>query len=238
MRKNILVTGKPKSGKSTLLRKLISDIPNKVGLITNEILKDHERVGFEMETNKGHKAILAHIDFKTPYQVSKYFVNTESLESIIPLVAGFENDNFLYLDEIGQMQLFSERFKNLILQYLNSNNIFLGSVSFVFEDDFVKSIKKRNDVILIEISPENRGDKEIFLKQFIKKLEKARKYVSEPDRLTTNGLSAELRSESATRRLILETGGWCCDCDFFDRYDICSHAIAVEELTGLEKPSL
>ena len=47
------MTGLPKSGKSTLLKKIIETIPNKIGFVTNEILKENERVGFEVETHLG-----------------------------------------------------------------------------------------------------------------------------------------------------------------------------------------
>jgi nucleoside-triphosphatase THEP1 len=51
MRKNILITGMPRSGKSTLLKNIISRIEDKVGFITHEIRKNGERTGFEIETN-------------------------------------------------------------------------------------------------------------------------------------------------------------------------------------------
>ena len=39
----------PKSGKSTFLKKLISNFENKVGFVTNEIREDDEKIGFEIE---------------------------------------------------------------------------------------------------------------------------------------------------------------------------------------------
>jgi len=102
MRKNIIITGEPKSGKSTLLKKLIADIPSGVGFVTNEMLGENGRVGFEIETYAKQKTILAHVDFETPNKVSKYFVNVNNLETILPSVSHFDNSNVLYLDEIGQ----------------------------------------------------------------------------------------------------------------------------------------
>jgi nucleoside-triphosphatase THEP1 len=230
MQKNILITGKPKSGKSTLLKKLISTIPHKVGLITNEILGEHGRVGFEIETYSGHKTVLAHVDFETQHRVSKYFVNIESLESMLPEISRFESSDLLYLDEIGQMQLFSEKFKELILQYLDSQNTCLATISYVFEDDFTKSIKERDDILLVEISVETREEKEKFITQLLKKIEKAKGYVSEPERFTISDSKVELKSEHGIRTLTFTNGEWNCDCDFYRKYSICSHVIATKEV--------
>ncbi len=181
MQKNILITGKPKSGKSTLLRKLVIDIPNKVGFVTNEILGEQGRVGFEIETYAGHKTVLSHVDFETMQKVSKYGVDVKSFDSLLPEVFDFKSDDILYLDEIGQMQLFSEQFKELVLRYLDSENMCLATLSYVYESDFTESIKKRDDIILVEISAEDRQEKEEFVSQLLKKIEKAKRYISEPE---------------------------------------------------------
>jgi nucleoside-triphosphatase len=174
MQKNILISGKPRSGKSTLLRKLIRDIPNKVGFVTNEILVSGQRVGFEMETHASHKNILAHVDFETPQKVSRYSVRVENLESVVAEVSDFKDTDLLYVDEIGQMELFSEKFKELVLRYLDSPNICVATISNVFENDFIKQIKQRDDIVLFEISTEDRDEKEIQVSESLKSLLKTR----------------------------------------------------------------
>jgi len=160
----------PKSGKSSLLAKVIEGIPNKVGFVTKEIRVNGERVGFEIETNNGKKAVLSHVDLKTPNKVSKYFVDVEALESVLPHVSSFEDSNVLYLDEIGQMQLFSEKFKDAVLKFLNSKNTCVATLSAVYEDDFIESIKKRDDIILVELTEENREEKGKLVRQLIKNI--------------------------------------------------------------------
>lgn len=230
MRKNILITGTPRSGKSTLLRKLICHIPNAVGLVTNEILDGDGRIGFEMETHAQDKAILAHKDFGTPYKVSKYSVDVRNLDSLLPQVSGFSEDSLLYLDEIGQMQLFSEEFRRVALIYLDAPNTCIITISYIYEDTFTKEIKERNDVILVEISAETRKEKEEFISQLIKKIEKAKKYIAEPERFTIKGPIVQLKSEHASRNLLFKDSRWTCSCDFFNQYEICSHTIATEEI--------
>lgn len=230
MRKNILITGSPKSGKSTLLRKLIAEIEPKVGFVTNEIRNETGRVGFEIEAHSHKKSVLAHIDFNTLHKVSKYFVNIENLESVLPEVLAFTEKDTLYLDEIGEMQLLSEQFKALVLKYLNSSNTCLATLSYVFEDQFIKSIKERKDIILIELSVETRDENEKFLRLLIKKIQKARAYASEPHRFTRNGADVELRSEHRVRSLSYSNGQWSCTCNFYGEYRVCSHVLAAEEI--------
>ncbi len=229
MQKNILITGLPKSGKSSLLNKVIGEIPNKVGFVTKEIRVNGERVGFEIETHLGEKAVLSHIDFETPYKVSRYFVDVDALESVIPKVSGFGEKDILYLDEIGQMQAFSEKFKRLALSFLDSKNTCLATLSAVYEDDFIKSIKRRDDIILVSITETDREEKEKFVRQLLRKIEKAKKYLSEPERFTRDGKNIVLKSEHATRTLVPQGDTWACDCDFYGKNAVCSHVIATNE---------
>ena len=232
MIKNILITGTPKSGKSTLLRKIISTLPNKVGFITTEIRDDNGRVGFELETHKGIKSVLAHIDFNTPHQVSKYFVDIKNLEKIIPQVLEFSANDFLYLDEIGQMQLFSSDFEKLVKKYLDAENTLISTLSAVYQNDFTDSIRKRKDVYIVEISEDNRAEKEVFINQLIRKIEKAKNYIVQSDKFVRRGKDIELKSEHGTRILSKVVDNWKCNCNFFSRYNICSHVIATQELYG------
>ncbi len=230
MRKNILITGAPKSGKSTLLGKVISDIPNKTGFVTNEIRQGEGRVGFEIETSSGDKTVLSHIDFKTPFKVSKYFVDVLNLDKIIPKVSKFKENDILYLDEIGEMQLFSKNFEGLVLNYLDSKNIVLASLSQIYQNFFTDVIRKRKDIIIIELTENNRLEKEKFVRLLIKKIEKAQRYANEPERFFKNDDIIEVKSEHGLRKLILKDGVIFCNCDFYNEHKICSHTLAAEEI--------
>lgn len=48
---NILITGLPQSGKTTLLKTLLENYPQKTGFFTNEIRENGTRTGFEIETS-------------------------------------------------------------------------------------------------------------------------------------------------------------------------------------------
>jgi len=229
MKTNIVLTGVPKSGKSTLLNKLIIEYQDRVGLVTNEIRNQAERTGFEVETSKGSSAVIASIDFLTNFQVSKYFVDIEHLDAVLPGIAKFNPDDLLYLDEIGQMQLPSEKFRQTALDYLNSANICVATLSKVFENDFTKSIRQRSDVILIEVNPKNRSSTEDYARALIRKILKAKRYVSEPERFDIIGDTATITTDHGLRHLKDIRKAPICECDFFAEHGICSHVIALEE---------
>ena len=229
MIKNILITGIPKSGKSTILRNIISNEENKVGFVTNEILKDGERIGFELESYDGKKNILSHVDFKTDVKVSKYFVDLEKVVEILPLVEKYEDCDLLYIDEVGQMQLYSDEFKLLVQKFLDSNNICIMTLSKVFLSDFIEEIKTRDDVILVDINEKNRSGAENFVKLLLSKIRKAIRYSSDKDRFSIDSDLVTVRTDHGVRLLKKVDNKWNCSCDFFYDNGICSHLIALDE---------
>ncbi len=167
LRKNVLLTGLPRSGKSTLLARLIKEQRNAVGFLTAEILAGGGRLGFQIMTHNGTQATLAHINSPSPVMVGKYHVDTAALESIIPMVSTFTPNDLLYIDEIGEMQLHSENFKDLVLKYLEAPAICIATISAVYENAFIDALKGRSDVSVIYLSPENRELEYLRIKEFL-----------------------------------------------------------------------
>lgn len=232
MIKNIFVTGMPGSGKSTLVQEVILKCADKVGLLTAEIRENGERKGFMIESSTGQKSTLAHVSFNTPFRVSRYGVDVSNLNSILPDLSNFDKEDILYLDEIGQMELFSDKFKDLVVKYMNAENIFLATLSKVYQDDFTKSLIDRDDLLIVEITKENRNAQKVFVELLLKKIVKARKYIEEPERFKIKGDFAEMRSTHAKRNLRYILGRWNCDCEFFGKYKICSHSLALQDLVS------
>lgn len=152
----ILLTGKPKSGKTTLLEKLLEDIKDKHGMVAIEVLEDDTRIGFDLQDDSGHTAILARTDRKTGIAVGRYYVDITSLNIFIEPLFSIAPGQLLYIDEIGHMQLHSEKFQQLARSYLNAPNDYLGTVSSIYEHPFIDEVKNRHDILLCTITPENR----------------------------------------------------------------------------------
>lgn len=158
MSNNILITGSPASGKTTLLEKLILNIPDKKGFITREIREAGRRRGFEIVTSDGERKPLAGIDIDSPYRVSKYKVDVRGFENVIERFFSFSENDVLYIDEIGKMELFSDSFKDLVTEYLAADNLFIATIAMKAGDTFIRDIKKRSDVTVYGIDQNNRDE--------------------------------------------------------------------------------
>ena len=61
----------------------------------------------------------------------------------------------------------------------------------------------------------------------IGKIEKARIYAAERDRITIDSMACEIRGDNDSHTVRLTDGDWQCDCQFFADYDTCSHSMAM-----------
>ena len=178
MIKNILITGIPGCGKTSLLSKIIDKVGKKKGFFTKEIRRDGARIGFEVIGSGGEQCVLANVNFKSDYKVSKYFVDLKSFEKILDEFFNYSDKELLYIDEIGEMELFSNKFKELAMKYLESENSFIATISEVYKDDFTTKIKNRKDVHIINLNKENREEKYAEIISMLSRLGVKVKYIS------------------------------------------------------------
>ena len=159
---NILLIGLPKAGKTTLLKTILNKYSKKTGFFTNEIRENNIRTGFEIETSKWNKWLFASTTFDTPHKVGKYSVNIDTLERILPTISTFPSEDILFIDEIGPMELLSHTFENFCMNYLDAPNLCIAT-SQLSVNNFTEVIHQRSDIIIFEITPENRDSKMIEL---------------------------------------------------------------------------
>lgn len=155
--KNFLITGLPGCGKTTLIKEIISELDvEKKGFFTEEIREKGKRAGFMIVTLSGKKAVLAHKDFTFPYRVSKYSVSVENLEDVgVKEIEQAISGKFLIvIDEIGKMELFSERFKKAVIAAFESENRVLASI-LLRPHPFCDKLKKRDDTEVFLLTREN-----------------------------------------------------------------------------------
>ena len=156
--KNILICGPPGVGKTTLIKKILENIKLRAGgFYTGEIKENNRRVGFKIISLDNQEGILAHISIKNSRRVGRYGVNIYDLENIGVkcLNQALKDDGLILIDEIGKMEVFSEEFKEKVLDCLNSEKFVLATIG-IGGDKFISKIKERKDIVLFTINIENR----------------------------------------------------------------------------------
>ena len=66
----------------------------------------------------------------------------------------------------------------------------------------------------------------------IGKVEKARRYAQEKDRVALYTLTAAFQGEHDRYYMEYGKGQWRCSCHFFVQHGLCSHTMAVEKILG------
>jgi len=158
---NFLLTGKPGVGKTTVIVKLAALLGRKaVGFYTAELRAGGRRVGFEIVTLGGKRAVLAHLNFTSSLRVSKYGVRPENLAAALEEINTALADptgKYILIDEIGKMELFSDAFRDTVWRALDSPFPVVATI-LSGPHPFADVVKRRSDVRLIGVTPANRDN--------------------------------------------------------------------------------
>ncbi len=155
---NILITGPPGIGKTTLIRNVCSALADQqiAGFYTEEMRRNGERRGFELVGLNGERALLAHVDNHSPFRVGKYGVDVDSLDRFIQTLECLTPAiDLIVIDEIGKMECFSAAFRQLTRRALASETPVVASVA-QRGGGFIAEVKERWDVRLFEMGWDNR----------------------------------------------------------------------------------
>lgn len=157
MKQVYLLTGRPGTGKTSLIRQVLAGIKGKTGgFYTEEIRSRGIRQGFRLVTLDGQSAILAHIDIHSRYRVSKYGVDVDSLDrvGVSALRQAVKECDLVVVDEIGKMELFSANFREAVLQTIDSGKRVLGTI-MRNPNPWADAIKRQPQVKLITVTRDN-----------------------------------------------------------------------------------
>ena len=160
MSQTLLLTGAPGTGKTTTIREAISSSNAKAGgFYTQEMRQGTARLGFEIITLDGHRAILAHADFHRPQRVGKYGVDVATLDRVAVTAArqAMRESDVVVIDEVGKMELLSPAFRDVLIEVLNSRKRLLGTI-MLQPHPFVDQIKRDARVRVVLLTRANRQE--------------------------------------------------------------------------------
>ena len=155
----VLVMGWPGVGKTTLIERVVAQLPAPVGgFYTHELREGRTRVGFELVTLDGQRGVLAHVSQRRGPRVGKYGVDLRVMEELgVPaLQRAAAAGGYVVVDEIGRMELLSAGFVSAMWELLQGPHRLLGTIMsrpHPVADEF----KRLPGVHVIEVTAANRG---------------------------------------------------------------------------------
>ncbi|HEY48999.1 MAG TPA: NTPase [Dehalococcoidia bacterium] len=160
MKRVYLLSGKPGSGKTTIIKEVLSRVGRSAGGFYTEEIRDRGvRQGFRIITLDGNDATLAHVSIPSPYRVSKYGVDVGNINEVaVPSVReAIHNRDVVVIDEIGKMELFSEAFKDAVLEAIESGKKVLGTI-ILASHPWADGVKRRVEVEIIPVARDNQHE--------------------------------------------------------------------------------
>jgi nucleoside-triphosphatase len=158
--KNILLTGAPGSGKTTLIREILIHLHRTAGgFYTEEIRDEGGRQGFRLVTLDGREGILAHVALMSRERIGRYKVDVNVLETLAvdAVRAAMQAAELVVIDEIGPMELVSRKFRTVVVEALDGPAPVLGTiVQGRGRLPFADIVRARPDVTLLEVRRNNQ----------------------------------------------------------------------------------
>jgi nucleoside-triphosphatase len=167
-----LLTGRPGTGKTSLIKAALAGLPVRAGgFYTEEIRHEGTRLGFRLVTIDGREAVLAHMDFSKRFRVGKYGVDVAALEmvGVAALKKAAGECDLTVVDEIGRMELLSPEFQKAVMELINGGKRVLGTI-MLQPNSFADAIKRLPNVRLMTLTRESYQQALEDLRQWLETL--------------------------------------------------------------------
>jgi len=160
------VTGMPSVGKTDTLLKIISSLEDHgyvvQGMITEPIIEKKKRVGFYVtDWQTKEREVFAHVDFEIKEKVGKYGVDITALEKVgVPAIEKAILDpevNIIVIDEIGKMEMLSEKFCEMVIEAMDSDKPIMVTLHKKSRTPLLQDVRRRDDIRILEVTPVNRN---------------------------------------------------------------------------------
>ncbi len=163
MSDKVFVTGRPGVGKTTLVLRVSNGLKERGfrvgGIVTLEVRSCGVRTGFKIvDIESGAEAQLAYVSSATGPRVGKYLVRVENLETfaVNSIFKALEQCDLVVVDEIGPMELKSQKFVDAVEKALASEKPFLATIHYRLRHPLLDYIRSRKGFEIIELTLSNR----------------------------------------------------------------------------------
>ncbi len=155
---NLLLTGRPRVGKTTVITRLVEQLADRriAGFCTEEIREGGRRQGFRAASFSGEIIVLAHVEIRSRQRVGRYGVDVVAFEQLV-LPELRRPCDVVIIDEIGKMECFSSPFVDAVRELLDGSTPVVATVA-VSGGGFIAEAKGRSDVELSEVTQANRDE--------------------------------------------------------------------------------
>jgi nucleoside-triphosphatase len=156
---NLLVTGRPGVGKTTLLERVLEQLRGSLCLAGFTTAEERDpsgqRTAFRILTAEGKQAELARVGLRSTVQVGRYGVNLQAFERLALLELARRDVDLIVIDEIGKMECASERFRHAVLDALEATVSVLATLGNA-RLPFFLALRERPDVEVLTLTEHNR----------------------------------------------------------------------------------
>ena len=129
------------------------------GMVTDPIMEENRRVGYQvMDWESKEKAVFAHLSLDLPIEVSGYGVDLDTLNEVgvKAIRKAAENNDVILVDEIGKMQVKSERFNKTVKAAMEVDKPMILTFQKKSRNPLLQDIRRRDDVRMLELTDVNK----------------------------------------------------------------------------------
>jgi hypothetical protein len=76
----------------------------------------------------------------------------------------------------------------------------------------------------------------LMYSSLISKIEKAKRYAEEPERISFKSFDLAFRGDNGTHAVSLHGDEWSCECDHFHTSGLCAHVMTLQRMFGAHLP--